>query len=988
MKKMITTIFILLISLSLTLSLSGCKLMDGILEGDTDDASDASGDTSSPNKDESKDNAGNNAPSDSDDGGNTNTPGGTDTDDNTQGGSGSADDLPPSSPDDTDGDDNGSNDPADDSGDNSDTDGDDPADDGGDNSDDTGEGEGEEDDDLDIFIPDETKQNTVSNSSLPHTDYSSLSYGEYNTELFYQNSYEVPVGDPSVFVLEENGVTWFYVTGTTTGYNIEMWKTRDFYEWQKVGTIYSPGESFFGKSSFWAPQLFYDENASWEYYLGKDAGRGKGLYLLFFSARRESGACAVAVAFSKNIEGPYKNFVGTNANGDYIDETNSLFEIEELKDLGLYKNHSYGNLYKKNRSFIDASPFVDPVSGDKYLYMVRNRNVDTSNDVWGVKMKDWVTPDYKTTTPLTTYGYTDINKTEAYGYLSKNKIDEGPFLYYKDTTDDGINNGKYYLAFSIGDTNDKIYPVCQAVSDSPLGPFTKIQPEDGGIINAPELQWDIHGSGHHSFFEVNGELYIAYHTYVITSGSSIGRRYFAFDKIEWIENEDGLCLMRSNGPTVTPQPLPDAASGYENIAPEATVSITDDRTSENPDVLNDKTVALRDGDEDMLFTVYGGTVITLTFDDYVKVRAIMLYNSYEYSGAFTEIFGIELSYRTVIDGRIYFGKAFIDSLGFSFSNNLIPRSYLEAQGETDFLQLRPASAAIAEFDEIEVNSIRIFIENKNGSIGASLSEIVVLGKEADKLDSSLGFGGYTHEAVFEGYTDFVGKMPEKTKTPEDLVSINGSLTEKLWTELATVTVIEGAVTDANTKEPIDVNVYGERQAKVYSYVGDRAIYFAFDVTDKNLFFNETQPQGRSTCVEIYFTTADNTEFNKKCYSIRINPIGEGEVTYNLGIYVAKDDGSEWRYSEIAHNVKVAVKVNGKVQTSADGSYDTSKNVGYTVEIAIDKILIGLDTDAIRFTAAFVQDKGYDEPRLNNTFITGTHYMKPETWIVLTKENNS
>ena len=110
------------------------------------------------------------------------------------------------------------------------------------------------------------------------------------------------------------------------------------------------------------------------------------------------------------------------------------------------------------------------------------------------------------------------------------------------------------------------------------------------------------------------------------------------------------------------------------------------------------------------------------------------------------------------------------------------------------------------------------------------------------------------------------------------------------------------------------------------------------------------------------------------------------MTYNIGVYVQNDKGTEWRYSEIAHNVKVAVKVNGKVQTSADEKYDTSKNVGYTVEIAIDKILIGLDANTFRFTAAFVQDKGYDEPRLNNTFIPDTHYMQPETWIVFTNKD--
>jgi hypothetical protein len=205
--------------------------------------------------------------------------------------------------------------------------------------------------------------------------------------------------------------------------------------------------------------------------------------------------------------------------------------------------------------------------------MVRNRSVDTSNDVWGVKMKDWVSPDYSTTTPLSAFGYTTTDRSEKYNFTTKNKIDEGPFVYYRDNTDDGIDNGKYYLTLSMGDTNDKLYPVCQAISDSPLGPFTKVQPQYGGFAITPGDLWDIHGSGHHCFFEVEGELFVAHHTYIITTGSSIGSRYFSFSEVEWVTDENGTELMRANGPHKTLQPLPNAASKYENVAENATVKV-------------------------------------------------------------------------------------------------------------------------------------------------------------------------------------------------------------------------------------------------------------------------------------------------------------------------------------------------------------------------------------------------------------------------------
>ncbi|MBQ8380905.1 MAG: hypothetical protein IJY18_03335 [Clostridia bacterium] len=815
---------------------------------------------------------------------------------------------------------------------------------------------------------------TVKDAALPHYSYEDSEDGIYNTELFYQNSYDIPLGDPTVLPVNENGETWFYVSGTTSGNNFELFKTKNFSNWYYVGVIFTPSENFFGVESFWAPQLLYDPDAERSYYLGE--GDGRGVYILYFSARDENGVCKLAVAFSDRVEGPYTTFSGINSNGDYIDETNSCFDVEKLKGLGLYSDHIYGDLYKQNRSFIDSSPYIDPVSGEKYLYMVRNRNVDTSNDVWGVKMKDWVSPDYSTTAPLTANRYTDISKTEEYEYISTNNIDEGPFVYYKDTTDDGVDNGLYYLTFSIGDTNDKLYPVVQAISTSPLGPFTKVQPSEGGIINCPEQHWDIHGSGHHAFFELDGELYIAYHTYKISSGASIASRYFAFDKIEWVD-VNGKHLMHSLGPSKAITPLPSAASGYENVALGASATVNGEKT----ELLTDGLVAKRDGEENMLYSINSDTVITLSFEDYVYARAILIYNSYDYSTAFEKIDRIELSYRKSVDGRYYLGKAFIDDLGFNFEANLIPESYLTAKGESDLLRLRPMGAAIAEFDDIEINEIKIYLSGCGAELATS--EITVLGKRCEESGEII-YGEGEIDADFAPYTSFTEKSSVPEAEPDGLsVTPDGKLDEYIWQSLATVTEIQGATIDSETKESVDIELYGERHAKVYSYIGERYIYFAFDVTDKNLFFNSSQPQGRSTAVELYFTSEDVLTLGADCYSVRINPTDNADEHYcNLGVYAGNADGTEWKKIAIFPEIYAAVSVRGSVVTSADG-VSNPDNEGYTVEIVIDKALIGLDSDSMRFTAAFVQDRGYDEPRIGNSFIKGTHYTTPTTWIVFT-----
>ncbi|MBQ9692897.1 MAG: family 43 glycosylhydrolase [Clostridia bacterium] len=575
----------------------------------------------------------------------------------------------------------------------------------------------------------------IKTTELPHYDYSDRETDDYNTKLFYANSYDIPLGDPAILPVQQDDGLWYYVTGTKSGSEFQMWRTKDFTNWEDVGTVYTRPGNFFGVKDCWAPQLMYDPEADWQYYLGSGAGEGKGLYLLCFSSRDKNGVCMVTATFSKKIDGPYQHFSGTDANGDKVDCSVSIFQMSKLKGLGLYADHPYGDLYKENRSFIDACPYIDPVTGEKYFYMVRSRNVDASNDVWGMKMKDWVTPDYSTVSPLSSYGFTTVEMEEKYNFTTKNKIDEGPFVYYKDDTDDGVNNGKYYLTLSIGDTNDKLYPVCQAIGDTPLGPFTKIQPEDGGLLSCPEIKVDIHGCGHHAFFEVGGELYIAYHTYEIVDERKnfLGSRYFAFDKVEWMYNDKGQYIMYSNGPTKNIQPLPAASSGYENIAPYAKVSASNVPEGSDPKWLNDKLIPHSEDDlVKEFFVSEAGTKVTFDFDGYVTARAVMVYNSYDFEKAFDKIVQIDFYYRKEIDGKTYTGKAVIYNVEFDFDANFIPEDYLKYNGERNLDQLRPCSAAIAEFNEIEVSRIDISIRKESSKEFVSVPEIVILGKAENK----------------------------------------------------------------------------------------------------------------------------------------------------------------------------------------------------------------------------------------------------------------
>ena len=120
---------------------------------------------------------------------------------------------------------------------------------------------------------------------------------------------------------------------------------------------------------------------------------------------------------------------------------------------------------------IDVHPFVDPVSGEKYLYMVRDPNGGGPGFIFVMKMgKKWTDdPKWDTATRLTRFGYytTDdlSSSNKSSDLIEGTVINEGPYVYYNK------DSNKYYLTLSVNSYNKRSYSVVQAIGDSPLGPF-------------------------------------------------------------------------------------------------------------------------------------------------------------------------------------------------------------------------------------------------------------------------------------------------------------------------------------------------------------------------------------------------------------------------------------------------------------------------------------------------------------------------------------
>ena len=605
-------------------------------------------------------------------------------------------------------------------------------------------------------------------------------------------AYETAKGaDPAVMqITDENDPNYgrFVLTVTESSYGLGAYIGDDLVNWEPLGRIISADsnenteKSMVLYHSIWAPEMTYDADEG-KYYLFFSAAPKNNPSITGYANDSGSTTCNVFeksyshipfVAVSDSYAGPfelvdssdsYRYTDGTpmrGANGKEITKAATPpIEHSEIKDNAMgysyFLKYSVFDPYQiweaiKNSDdkylqeildleptqllrSIDFHPFVD-ADGQKYLYFTCAKDAHYSKEhtsyIMGIKMNSWTDPDYSTLTRLTRYGYYQVGDIDVPGVdtpmAEKNdsRVNEGPWMT--------AHNGKYYLTLSINKYSNSSYKVIQAVSDSPLGPFRKLTEDEGGVLLAADGIEDVSGPGHHSIVEVDGQLYIVYHKHddPVDGGS---RRHIAVSEIEWVTITDqfgeSLDVMYTNGPTnATIMPIPAFASGYQNIAPKATVSATNIDATSSADYLTDELIDIFTGMNPGFVNTYireteftGETTITLSFDNYETIRAIMIYNSPWIENAFYEIERIEFDYDDNGTEKV----KVIKNLAFDWQAN-----------SNQMLAMKTACSAIAEFNEIAVKEIRIMVKPAtieqiplhDNTLEAPLgiTEIVVLGK--------------------------------------------------------------------------------------------------------------------------------------------------------------------------------------------------------------------------------------------------------------------
>lgn len=587
---------------------------------------------------------------------------------------------------------------------------------------------------------------TTQGDSLVYLDYATglADNGEYNSELYGMNGInDLGGADPGVFYISEEddakygGYYYMYVTSDAINKGASLdseyytenkitnlvalcYRSTDLYQWESCGILdggYScvVDEKDWCKGNFWAPEVIQNP-ADGKYYMYFSASSARDWGVQGMSSSSSAyDRLYLGVAVSDTPVGPFDVLYDMDAStGKRVPTIN--FQI------GCNTEHPW--------AAIDVSPFFDD-NGDLYLYFNKHRDDHYShlNGIFGMKMKSMTIPDYTTVRCLTQVGSVTassepgkIEEVSSSGdyFSTEGGINEGPIMLK--------HNGKYYLTYSSNGYKDTSYSVHQAISDSPLGSFTKLTMEEGNPVLNGSLFGYMNGTAHHSIVQNGDEIWIVYHRHDSIYGYDSGwGRSIDVDRINFVTNADGLEVLTANGPTKALQWLPGEISGYKNLAQTATVSIS---TGSGIQYLTDGVLPYYTVTENSRMSVSEGDVtITLTWDQAVSVSSIMVYNSKLMDSAYSNISDIRFK---LAEQPEWASKAY----NYAVIRDIeLPSEYWDAESET-YIACAPV---VAEFDAIKVTEIQITIKEKDRLVkhdkfgetntALNISEIVVLGGE-------------------------------------------------------------------------------------------------------------------------------------------------------------------------------------------------------------------------------------------------------------------
>jgi beta-xylosidase len=293
---------------------------------------------------------------------------------------------------------------------------------------------------------------------------------------------------PDPFVLKDGDTYYAYATNAG-GKNVQLARSTDLVKWEML-TDAMPGFPSWAKlgGSF-----------VWAPEVMKNGDK----YVLYITARdKASNRQCVGVATADSPEGKFL----------------------DTSDKPLVCQADEGGT-------IDASPFRD---GDKlYLYFKNDGNC--CNKPTFIYVQE-LAPD-----GLSLVG--EATRLVRNDHAWEGAVVEAPTMWK--------HEGKYYLFFSANSYSGFQYAVGYANCQSPTGPCEDA-PENPILASRMDAKPLVVGPGHQSIIEHNGQTWLVYHVWEVTSAGLRGSaRDMWIDRLTW---EDGKPHVQ--GPTTGPQPRP------------------------------------------------------------------------------------------------------------------------------------------------------------------------------------------------------------------------------------------------------------------------------------------------------------------------------------------------------------------------------------------------------------------------------------------------
>lgn len=303
--------------------------------------------------------------------------------------------------------------------------------------------------------------------------------------------------DPTVWDGEDG---YFYLFATGNLATSVMWRSRNLYEWENVGSApynmeqaqlvaQAFGAADAAEQSFWAPQVYKINSNTWNLYLSKPSG-------------------GIAILTSNNPTSGY----------------------------------TYSRYYAKpagSNEFIDAEVARDT---DDSLWMFTGGSGSIYRRQMTTDGLDWAAgSSFERCAGLA---------AGASGNVDRGKTFEGPYLHRR--------NGYWYLFCSSGMYATTNYNVRVLRSTSLSGAFLDASGNpglDGYAETALQSGPTLWGPGHNApiFTDTLGKDWIIYHSHWSSVGS--GLRYVCLDKVEWDAN--GWPLINNGTPSIISTEFPE-----------------------------------------------------------------------------------------------------------------------------------------------------------------------------------------------------------------------------------------------------------------------------------------------------------------------------------------------------------------------------------------------------------------------------------------------